>query len=432
MKLLERLSALWADADHPFLIHKSGEIRFSDIAAAPAADLSAVKPGDVVALIGDFDPVSILTLLRLMDMGALAVPLTEATRRDHDYFLDAALADAVIENGEVRRRAHGGRHDLIETLRAEGGGGLVLFSTGTTSEPKAILHNLGPLLSRFSALRPIMRRTFNFLLFDHMGGLNTLFHTLFIKGAVIAPEERTVESVLETCAAHKVETLPTTPTFLRMMLTSGAVPDRIPKSLKVITYGAERMDQPTLDEFCRLLPDIDFRQTFGMSELGVIPVKSKARDSLFIKISGEGVETRIIDDVLHIRSAFRMMGYLNAPQPFDGDGWLNTGDIVETEGDYFKITGRTGDVINVGGLKFMASEVERAALEHPQAALVKACARDNPFTGQHVELTVQPAGEDAFDKDAFLAFLRERLQPHMVPKRVRIENVAVGHRFKKS
>ena len=80
----------------------------------------------------------------------------------------------------------------------------------------------------------------------------------------------------------------------------------------------------------------------------------------------------------------------------------------------------------------MASEVERVALKFPNVSLVKAIPKPNPITGQHVELLVQPTGKDGVDKEALLAFLKERLQSHMVPKRLRIENVSVGHRFKKS
>ena len=59
-----------------------------------------------------------------------------------------------------------------------------------------------------------------------------------------------------------------------------------------------------------------------------------------------------------------MVGYLNAPSPFDNDGWYDTKDMVEQDGDFYKITGRIGEVINVGGLKFMASEVELAAMSY--------------------------------------------------------------------
>jgi acyl-CoA synthetase (AMP-forming)/AMP-acid ligase II len=306
----------------------------------------------------------------------------------------------------------------------------VLFSTGTTGRPKAILHDLTQFIKRFETPRPTLR-TINFLLFDHIGGINTLLHTLFNKGIVVAPEKRTVESVLDCCSKHQVQVLPTTPTFLRMMLISGAIPDLVPDSLKVITYGTERMDQPTLNELCRLLPNIDFRQTFGMSELGIVRVKSAARDSLFMRIGGEGVETRVINDVLQIRSNSRMLGYLNAPSPFDADGWYDTKDVIEEWNGYCKVVGRTSDVINVGGLKFMASEVERVALEFPNVSLVKAYPRQNPITGQHVELIVQSDIEKLVDKDALIAYLKSKLQSHMVPKRIRIENVTVGHRFKK-
>jgi acyl-CoA synthetase (AMP-forming)/AMP-acid ligase II len=123
---------------------------------------------------------------------------------------------------------------------------------------------------------------------------------------------------------------------------------------------------------------------------------------------------------------------MNAPSPFDAEGWYDTKDVVETKDGYYKVVGRISDVINVGGLKFMASEVERAALEFPHVSLVKATPRQNPITGQHVELTIQPVKEGSVDKDALMRFLKERLQSHMVPKRIRIEGVAVGHRFKKA
>ena len=254
---------------------------------------------------------------------------------------------------------------------------------------------------------------------------------MFNKGTVVAPKSRGVKDILNTCAEHEIEVLPTTPTFLRMMLMSGLIPKSVPKSLRIITYGTERMDQPTLGALCELLPNIDFRQTFGMSELGIVRVKSESRDSLFMKIGGEGVETRVINDVLEIRSKTRMLGYLNAESPFDEDGWYNTQDIVEERNGFFKVIGRTSEVINVGGLKFMASEVERAALEYDYVELAKAEPKSNPITGQHVELTVQPAANHELDKASLKLFLSKQLSDHMMPKRIKIASVNVGHRFKR-
>ncbi len=431
MKLIERLSEVWHGSDDPFMLYRSNALKFSQIASQYPVDLSQINHGDVVAIIGDFDPPSILTLLRLIDLNVIIVPLTSETTHDHEYFFDAAGVDVIIQSGLVTRRLCGQTHPLIETLRTSQHAGLVLFSTGTTGRPKAILHDLTLFLKRFDTPRPALT-TLNFLLFDHIGGINTLLHTLFNRGVVVAPEARTVDSVLETCRNFAVQVLPTTPTFLRLMLMSGAVPEQIPPCLKVITYGTERMDQPTLDELCALLPQVDFRQTFGMSELGIVRVKSEARNSLFMKIGGEGVQTRVIDRVLHIHSETRMLGYLNAASPFDSDGWYNTKDIVEVKDGYYKVTGRVGDVINVGGLKFMPSEVERVALAYPHVYLAKAVSKQNPITGEHVELFVQPTTEGSIDKQLLLSFLKEILQPHMVPKRIFLESIAVGHRFKRA
>lgn len=430
MNIIKKLTERWDGVEYPFLIHSNGALRFSDIAEQNSIDLSEVKSGDVVALIGDFDPQSIRTLLQLIDRNVILVPLTVDTRAEHEYFFESAIVDVVIEGDKVNRIRQNVQHDLIESLRSKEHAGLVLFSTGTTGRPKAILHDLTLFMRRFETPRPTLK-TINFLLFDHIGGLNTLLHTMFNKGTVVAPRSRRVEDILATCEEHEIEVLPTTPTFLRMMLMSGFLPDSVPKSLRIITYGTERMDQPTLDALCELLPHIDFRQTFGMSELGIVRVKSESRNSLFMKVGGEGVATRVVNNVLEIRSETRMLGYLNAENPFDREGWYCTKDVVEERDGYYKVTGRTSEVINVGGLKFMAAEVERAALQYNYVELAKAEAKSNPITGQHVELTVQTTANHHLDKAGLRAFLSGRLPTHMMPKRIRVASVSVGHRFKR-
>ena len=425
------LSSRWEGVDRPFLVSGDDSLRISEVLAKGSAHLDEVQPGDVVALIGDFDAQSIADLLTLIERRVVLVPLTSLTRNDHEYFFETALVDWVVEDGQATQRIHQDTHPLLDELRTRDHPGLVLFSTGTTGRPKAILHDMTAFLKRFETPRPTLR-TMAFLLFDHIGGINTLLHTLFNAGVVITPTDRSVSGVLATCRDHHVEALPTTPTFLRMLLISGLIPDAVPDCLKIITYGTERMDQPTLDAMCDLLPDVDFRQTFGMSELGIVRVKSQARDSLFMRIGGEGVQTRVDDAVLNIWSPTRMMGYLNADSPFDAEGWYDTKDIVETDGDFIKVVGRTSEVINVGGLKFMASEVERVALDYPGVALVSVTARANPVTGQHIEMTVETVDDQPLDIAAMREYLSDRLPPHMIPRRVTNARVAVGHRFKKS
>lgn len=431
MGILNHLTGVWRGSEQPFLIAEGSALKFSDIAEGDQRHLDGINPGDVVALVGDFDTTTIASLLTLIDRKAIVVPLTQHTAADHEFFFEAAHVNVVLEGKRATRRSGVPDHPLIEALRAVGHPGLVIFSTGTTGRPKAALHDLSLFLKRFAIARPSFR-TLNFLLFDHIGGINTLLHTLFNKGTVIAPAFRTVDSIISTCRRHDVEALPTTPTFLRMMLMSGLIPDSFPPSLRIVTYGTETMDQTTLTALCRLLPNVDFRQQFGMSELGIIRVKSEARDSLFMKIHGEGVETRVDENgILKIRSSSRMLGYLNAPTPFDQDGWYDSKDIVEVKGDYYRVVGRAGDVVNVGGIKFMPSEVERVALQYAGVSLASVKGFRNPITGQHVEMIVQPNDGAQIDKDRLLEFMAKHLPPHMLPKRITLGPIGVGHRFKK-
>ena len=100
---------------------------FSDITKQKPVDFTEIKKGDVVALIGDFDPLSILTFLSLIELGVIVVPLTKETKEQHDYFFESALVDAVIEDGRVNRISHAYSHETINRLRAKKHAGLVLF-----------------------------------------------------------------------------------------------------------------------------------------------------------------------------------------------------------------------------------------------------------------------------------------------------------------
>ena len=198
MELLKELAERNASRQGPFLIAGDFELTFDDLLGTDETDISCVQSGDVVALIGDFDARSLATLLRLIDRGAILVPLTEASRPEHEYFFEAAAVDFVIEGSSVRRRSEvQGTHPLLIGLRQSGHPGLVLFSSGTTGRPKAILHDFTHFLTRYRTPRPTLR-TLNFLLFDHIGGINTFFHTIFNGGQVVAPSGRTPQSVVSS------------------------------------------------------------------------------------------------------------------------------------------------------------------------------------------------------------------------------------------
>ena len=429
MKLHSRLSRLWNNEISPFLIKDDKKVYFNQIKSKNSI-LDKLKKGSVVALIGDYDFESISLLINLIDLKAIIVPLTNATKHQHESFFKIAQVEYILENNILKKRFHKDKNSLIEKLRKRNHSGLIAFSSGTSGQPKAILHDLNLFLRKFLVPRKTYK-TLNFLLFDHVGGLNTMFHTLFNKGTIVIPKDRSVPEIVRCCQKYDIELLPTTPSFLRILMLSKLNFSKNFKTLKIISYGTEIMDKFTLKKLCLLLPNVDFRQTYGVSELGVFRVKSLSRDSLFIKIEGDGIKTRINKGMLEIKVKHPMVGYLNSKSPFTKNGWYKTFDTVIENNGYYQITGRNMDIINVSGLKFMASEVETVAMEYPNIVFAKSYAKSNPITGQHCEMMIETRKNSKFDKYDFQYFLNKNLSSHMVPKKITLSKIKIGHRLKK-
>ena len=96
-------------------------------------------------------------------------------------------------------------------------------------------------------------RTITFLLYDHIGGFNTLLYTLSNGGLIVTVSDRNPDGVLKAVEKHKVELLPTSPTFINLILLSEAYKRYNISSLKTVTYGTEPMPENTLKIFNHLL-----------------------------------------------------------------------------------------------------------------------------------------------------------------------------------
>jgi acyl-coenzyme A synthetase/AMP-(fatty) acid ligase len=265
-------------------------------------------------------------------------------------------------------------------------------------------------------------------------GINTLMYTLANLGCVVAPADRSVTEACRAIEKHKAELLPTSPSFLNLLLLAGAHEQFDLSSLKLITYGTEVMPERTLEALNRVFPTVRLHQTYGLSELGILRSKSASNQSLFVKVGGEDYETKVVDGTLRVRAKCSMLGYLNAPSPFDEDGWFNTGDEVIQDGEYYRILGRQSDVINVGGLKVHPTEVEKVIADLPDVADVSVSGEQNLLLGQIVVATVQmnvPVSPVELRR-RIAEHCRGRLQPFMIPTKVKVvSEPLVNHRFKK-
>lgn len=393
----------------------------------------------VVALEGDYSPDVCAFLLALIDRSAIVVPLTSAIASDRDRFLEIGCvhhAVGFLPSGqrEYRQRPASVDHPLLKRLIGAGDPGLVLFTSGSTGEPKAALHSFPRLLEKYRARRPSLR-TLTFLLLDHIGGINTLFHILSNGGVIVTVAQRSPDAICEAIERHRVELLPTTPTFLNVLLLSEALSRYDLSSLKQITYGTEPMPESTLQRLHEQLPDVRLSQTYGLSELGILRARSKASDSLWVRLGGEGIETQVRAGTLWIRTSAAMLGYLNAESPFDAEGWFNTQDEVETDGEYFRIRGRRSEIVNVGGQKVYPAEVESVLLQMTNVRDVLVLGQPNPITGQIVAASFNLKEPESLDslRRRVREHCRAVLPPFKIPARIEIvsEN-QYSNRFKKN
>ena len=401
-------------------------------------DLYNIPAGKVVALEGDYSLNSCSLLLALIRQRAIIVPLTEAVGAHRQEFLNIAEVEAVItisdnDNWQIEENKRNVHNPLTQSLVDIKEPGLVLFSSGSTGKSKASLHNFTKLLEKFRQARHRMC-TINFLLFDHIGGVNTLFYTLANGGTVVTTHDRNPDKICSLIERYKVELLPTTPTFLNLLLISETYRDYDLSSLKMITYGTEVMPESTLKRLHAALPDARLLQTYGLSELGILRSKSRDSESLWVKVGGEGFETRVVDGTLWIRADSAMLGYLNSPNPFTEDGWFPTGDLVEVDGDYIRILGRDSEIINVGGEKVYPAEVE-SVLQLMEGVLEAVVSGEkNPITGQIVKARVKlTSGETVSDfRKRMRDFCRNKIAPYKIPQKVVIASQEMhGQRFKK-
>jgi long-chain acyl-CoA synthetase len=176
-------------------------------------------------------------------------------------------------------------------------------------------------------------------------------------------------------------------------------------------------------------------QTYGMSELGVLRSRSKDSTSLWIEFDQAGFQVKVVDGILWVKAEAAMLGYLNAPDLIDRDGWLNTQDAVEVDGKYLRILGRKTDLINVGGQKVYPSEVETHLLEMPNVHDVSVFGKAHPMTGHMVAARFNLKEPEALAdfKVRMHAFCKTRLAPYQVPRLVEVSTEPLfGARFKKS
>ena len=391
----------------------------------------------VVVILGDYSFYNLALFFALYENKNIIVPITSNIKKVQDDFIEESFCQTIIKTDEknilIQDLKTTSSHTMIDNLREKNSSGLILFSSGSTGKPKAMIHNLDTLIDSFKDKKEKSMNMLVFLMFDHIGGLNTVFNALCMGACLIIPKIKDAKTICELIEKYKIMVLPSSPTFLNLILISEEYKNYDLSSLRMITYGTETMPQSLLLKLKEVFPKVKFLQTFGTSETGISTTSSKSSNSLFMKLEDINGEYKIVENELWLRSKTQVLGYLNASMDsFTSDGWFKTGDLVEVDGEYIKIIGRAKEVINVGGQKVLPAEIESIILEMEEISDCMVYAEQNAITGQTVVCDVVLNKNIENIKKRVRVFCKDRLDAYKIPTKVNVvDKTNFSDRFKK-
>ena len=400
-----------------------------------------IKSGEVVAILADYSFVSIALFFALYENKNIIAPITSTSQKEIDGKVKESFSTKIInledENLVITNIKSEASHKIINDLQNSKCAGLILFSSGSTGAPKAMIHNLDTLVDSYGDKKQKQINMLVFLMFDHIGGINTMLNILSMNATMIIPQNRNADDICQLIEEYKIAVLPSSPTFLNLILINRSYEKYDLSSLRMITYGTETMPEGLLGRLKAVFSKVKFLQTFGTSETGIAATSSKSSSSTFMKIDDENLEYKIVDNELWLRSKTQILGYLNrSMESFTNDGWFKTGDLVELDNEGFiKIIGRNKEIINVGGQKVLPSEVESVLLGMDEIEDCLVYGEQNAITGQSVscDVVLKHGIDDSGFKILVRKFCKDKLDNFKIPTRVNVvQKTEFTERFKKS
>lgn len=320
--------------------------------------------------------------------------------------------------------------------------GMLIYTSGSTSEPKAVMHKQGPVIDKISflvgaiALIPSYTdpgdRCVVAAPFFWVGGFLILTGAMEIGATVICVDEPSPEVLLETARAEKATHVTGSDAVLRSLQNSPHCRPGDLERLKPLTSSQApffRGDAP-LD----LVPN-----SLGMTETmgphsgqpggGLLPPTAKnsmgqVLSDMEFKIAdpdtGEALPAGTSGE-LCVRGPWLMDGFYKRQRwtVFDADGFYHTGDrcVLDAEG-YLFFHGRLGGMIKTAGANVSPEEVEEVIRLHEDVLDVAVFGVPDPKLEQMVVAVVAARQQSSLDEAALKASLRTQLSSFKVPKRI--------------
>jgi cyclohexanecarboxylate-CoA ligase len=329
----------------------------------------------------------------------------------------------------AERRLHG--DDIVQ----------LLYTSGTTGEPKGVLHTSNTLFSNVRAFAERLHLNADDVILmaspmaHQTGFLYGLMMPIYLQTTAVLQDVWDPLYAVKIIAAEKPTfTMASTP-FLADLL--GVAPKHRQELASLRMFASAGAPIPgALVERAGTAMNTKIISAWGMTENGAVTT-TRPEDDPERAIHTDGLalpwtEVRVVDDQgqelprgsegnLMTRGASLFVGYLKRPELYgvDQEGWFATGDLARMDEDgYIRITGRTKDVVIRGGENIPVAEIENLLYRHPAISSVALVGCPDERLGERVcaYVTLKEGHAELSLKDAVTFLLEQRLTKTYLPE----------------
>ncbi|MGR3508561.1 MAG: long-chain-fatty-acid--CoA ligase [Sulfitobacter sp.] len=343
----------------------------------------------------------------------------------------------------------------VEDQSSNGDPALVLFTSGTTGVPKAVLISHRNLLQPKLDSLPVKHIYdhwddddigFIAMPLAHIGGIGFWVLSFVNRCTSIIVREFDPVGALDAIHNERVSKIFVVPAALQIVIQHPKAQNVDFSCVTTVMYGAAPMPLPLLQEAIKVI-GCKFVQCYGMTEttgtIAILPpedhrperstqMRSAGRPVMGCEIAvfdpaGNPVKTGEIGEIA-IRAPANMLGYWNNPEvtakTLREDGWLLSGDAGYLDEDgYLFIHDRIKDMIISGGENVYPAEVESALYAHPSISEAAVIGVPDPKWGEAVRAVVTLKPNATLDEKEVLNWMRDKLAAFKCPKAIDVIDV---------
>ena len=260
-------------------------------------------------------------------------------------------------------------------------------------------------------------------------------------GRVVLSDSTRSQDIFRLIERHRVTHIAVVPALLIRLINDPLIEKFDLSSLRVIQSGGQRLQPEVRRRTKELIPSVTVQENFGMAEGMLMFVRFDDPEEVRMETVGRPIsaddEVRLVDDnenevaqgevgELLARGPYTLRGYFGVPEynarAFTTDGFYRSGDLMRRHpsGNYM-VEGRKKDLINRGGEKISAEEIENLILAHPAVQNVACVPMPDPVLGERMCAYVILRRRMTLTLPELVEFLmKEEIAKHKLPERLEI------------